>query len=376
MGFRFSATSSAVRRTLRRARFPHPRRFTARPGGTDGTVMVKRPPAPQRWRNIAPGLRASRAPVGTPGRASPQDRQRHWLLVLQAKGIRYRFYERNDTPFLYVPPVAERVALHEILAFEQERPIPPLPQPMPRKGLYWYAVLIAMLAPWHCVRWDKLLSLSILPATPREWLTTAGLDAYRVSVTGEWWRAFTSLTLHADAAHLVSNLVMGVIFGIPLCRHTGVGFGFLLTVLAGALGNTITTFLRPASFLSQGFSTAVFASVGLLAAFAAAFAGRHAAAHAPTRRREVAIKHGLLKALVPLGAGLGILAMFGGSEAPRVDYLAHVMGLFSGILLGFAVAFGASSLLVLRGTPNAVLQCVSLVAALGLFAMAWGIALR
>lgn len=366
----FPGTSSLVRRTLRRAWRPRPGRSASsdKHGGKNGIRLARRPLTPPYWRNIAPALRKNRRDAGP-------ERYRHWLLVLQAKGFRYRFFDRPPLASLYIPPVAAEAALHEILAFEKERPPLPLPQPPERRGLYWYAALLAALIPWHRARWDGLFSFTSLPATARDWLTAGGLDAYRVSVTGEWWRAVTSLTLHADAAHLVSNLVMGAIFGIPLCRHTGVGFGFLLTVLAGALGNLATAYLRPASFLSQGFSTAVFASVGLLAAFAAAFAARHAAATAVDHHRAAAVKQGVLKALIPLGAGLGFLAMLGGSEAPGVDYLAHTMGLAAGVTLGLATAFGAPRLLALRGANNTALQWVSLALAAGLFAACWRAAL-
>lgn len=358
---RFPGSVSLARRALRL-----PRRTRAAKPGRTCAICAKRPPAPPFWQNIAPAIRAR---SGTSG----PDRHRHWLLVLQAKRIRHRFFDR-DRAALYVPPVAAKTALHEILAFETERPAPAFAQPPFRRGLYWYAALLAALIPWHRLRWDHLFANSPLPESARDWLVHGGLDAYRVAASNEWWRAVTSLTLHADAAHLASNFIMGVLFGIPLCRHTGVGFGFFLTILAGAAGNIATAYLRPASFLSQGFSTAVFASVGLLAAFAAAFAAK-VATEATDGNRRTAVKQGFLKSLVPLGAGLGILAMLGGSEAPNVDYLAHTMGLAAGIVLGLAVAFLAPGLLYVRGTKNALLQGASLALALGLIVLCWRSAL-
>ncbi|MDL2209230.1 rhomboid family intramembrane serine protease [Desulfovibrio sp. OttesenSCG-928-O18] len=330
--------------------------------------MVRRPPAPAYWRNIAPFLRALPTPETT-------DRQRHWLLVLQAKAIPYKFFERGPLPALYVPPVAAKAALHEITAFETERPAPPLPLPPDRPGSYWYAALLAVLIPWHRMRWSSLFPLPCLPATPRDWLTAGGLDAYRVTVSHEWHRAVTALTLHADGAHLLSNVVTGALFGIPLCRYTGVGLGFLLTVLAGAVGNIATAYLRHASAMSQGFSTAVFASVGLLAAFSSAFAARHAYATTKKDRAHAALKHGVFKGLIPVGAGLGLLAMLGGSEAPGVDYLAHVMGLVAGLVLGLSAAFGAPGVFRLRGKKNMALQTASLIASFALIAVCWAMAL-
>jgi Uncharacterized membrane protein (homolog of Drosophila rhomboid) len=366
MSTRFPASSSLIRRTVRRVWRPHP----GKPPVPNGACrkLSRRPSAPPYWRNIAPDLRQY-------AHTTDKDRHRLWILVLQAKKIPHRFFDRAPLPSLYVPPVATHAATHEILAFEKERPAPPPAQPPERHGLYWYAALLAALIPWHRLRWNGPFSFSDLPATPPDWLTAGGLDAYRVASSGEWWRTVTSLTLHADGAHLISNLVMGIIFGIPLCRFTGVGFGFLLTILAGALGNLATAHVRPAAFLSQGFSTAVFASVGLLAAFAAAFAVRHALASAFSPGPRTALKQGTLKALVPLGAGLGFLAMLGGSDAPNVDYLAHTTGLAAGIILGLATAFATPGLLTLRDGKNAALQGISLATAVILFALCWRLAL-
>ena len=74
---------------------------------------------------------------------------------------------------------------------------------------------------------------------------------------------------------------------------------------------------------------------------------------------------------MPLGTGLAILAMLGGSDAPKVDYLAHVMGMVAGIVLGFCVAFLTPNLLTLRGKKNAMLQGLSVTIALALIAFSW-----
>ena len=336
-------------------------------------TLTQRPTAPAHWHNIAPILRRENP-------AEDKNRTRLWQLVLEAKSLPFRFFRKGPRSSLFVPPVAALAALHEILAFEREKPPLPPPSPPDRQGTYWYIALLAALAPWHRIRWQTLLPFTSWPTSPQDWLTVAGLDAYRVTAMHEWWRAVTALTLHADDAHLVANLVAGAVFALPLCRYTGVGFGFFLTALAGCIGNIATAYLRPATFLSQGFSTAVFASAGLLAAFAAAFAARHAYATAKaTHHREAgkdALWQGFLKGLPPIGAGIGFLAMLGGSGAPNVDYLAHCMGLFAGILLGLGVALPALPHLSPRSRGNALLQGISLFTAISLFIVAWRMALN
>ncbi len=48
------------------------------------------------------------------------------------------------------------------------------------------------------------------------------IDAARVQ-SGEWWRAWTALTLHVDASHLATNLGAGIWFGYLAGRQLGPG---------------------------------------------------------------------------------------------------------------------------------------------------------
>ena len=51
---------------------------------------------------------------------------------------------------------------------------------------------------------------------------------------GEWWRAFTALTLHADIGHLGANLAAGLVYAAFLLPIFGSGWTWLFIVLAGA----------------------------------------------------------------------------------------------------------------------------------------------
>ena len=57
---------------------------------------------------------------------------------------------------------------------------------------------------------------------------------------GEWWRPFTALFLHADLAHLMSNLGFRIVFGVLACRSLG-WIAWPSILLAGTLGNVLTS---------------------------------------------------------------------------------------------------------------------------------------
>jgi membrane associated rhomboid family serine protease len=147
------------------------------------------------------------------------------------------------------------------------------------------------------------------------------------------WRTITALTLHGDLEHLVSNLSLGIFASAFVFARFGVGAGLLATILSGALGNALNVWAHwYHPHRSIGSSTALFAGLGLLAG--AEFVAR--AQHQHTR--------GKWSLIVPLGAGLTFLSLFGGAgvksdgspalDAGRVDVMAHLLGLAAGLVIG------------------------------------------
>jgi membrane associated rhomboid family serine protease len=199
-------------------------------------------------------------------------------------------------------------------------------------------------------------------------LAGRGVAANEAIGAGEWWRVFTALTLHGDAEHLVSNLGLGVfVFAFVFWRF-GAGAGLLGIVLGGGLGNLLNAFAHAAkSHHSIGSSTALFAGLGLLTG--GEFAAR--LMHRAMRTRW--------QLVVPLGAGLAFLALFGGGgansdgtpalDAGRVDVMAHLFGLAAGILVG-AVFFAAG----MKAGAARVAQLVCGALAVAILAGAWLVA--
>lgn len=167
---------------------------------------------------------------------------------------------------------------------------------------------------------------------------------------GEWWRTVTALGLHVDTAHLVSNLMFGVLFAFLAGEMIGWGLAWTGMIVAGTLGNALNAMAQPAYHASIGASTAIFATVGILAAFSWS---RRA-----TRRNR----------WVPIGGGIALLA-FVGMGGERTDVFAHVTGFAAGCLFGFAFAT-LERYLTLTASNRRVLG----IGATGFFALAWALA--
>lgn len=156
------------------------------------------------------------------------------------------------------------------------------------------------------------------------WFDAGASDASLV-LHGEWWRAITALTLHADPAHVLSNAGLGAIVVGAVMRAMGVGWGAALVLAAGVAGNFANAWLYQAHHASIGFSTAVFGAIGILGGLASMRARRHA--------------HGSRAAWTGLGAALALLGMLGASA--ETDVLAHFFGGVAGFALGLAAGWRA-----------------------------------
>src|SRR6185369_4433376 len=109
-------------------------------------------------------------------------------------------------------------------------------------------------------------------------------------------------TLHADLTHLLSNVTIGGIFIILLCRELGSGLAWSLLLGSGALGNLVNALVQAPTHRSVGASTAVFGAVGILAAIS-----------------MVRYRHHLQRRwFIPVAAGLALLAILG-TEGKNTD---------------------------------------------------------
>ena len=368
----------ALPRQARPDRLLHPRNGEAlvlrKPRDNGGLIQDKR--RPRYWRALTPVL--------SPGEAVPERRLNGWLLVLEAKKIPYVFVPGGGYPSLYVPPLYEGVALHEIRAVERERPVPIFVPPA-RENFAGVLFFLFLLTIWHGLRWGWFsvhLPSPPFPFAAEDWAGRFGLDIYRTRSLHEWWRAITALTLHADDPHLLSNTVFGLFFFVPLCRRAGLGLGLALALAGGIFGNIGNALTREAHVISLGFSTALFAAMGSLCALSAADVVRHYLrfAHMDSVGGLSADRVGLIITLVrrlaiPLAAGMALLGILGGGGEVRTDYAAHIWGFCCGVVCTLATLPGERALFALDRAKQSAIQAALFLASLAIVTGAWAYAL-
>lgn len=271
-------------------------------------------------------------------------------LVLTAVGVSHEVRRGSAGTEIWVAEQDLSRAIAELRRYLRENPAPPpAPPPPPRHP--------------HAA-WGALAYATVLMATSaavlygfadRNWVARGVLDAGLLR-QGEWWRVFTALTLHADAKHLLANLLFGVLFAYPAAQFLGVGVAWLAIVLCGGIAYALDALLSPATHTVLGASTAVFVALGLASAFAWQRRGRAGV----TRMQRAA----------PLVAGLALLA-YTGAGGERTDLLAHVLGFATGALGGLALSRVS---LPPPGSGRLQPWCAAVAAAI--LASSWAVALR
>ncbi|MDZ4695550.1 MAG: rhomboid family intramembrane serine protease [Deltaproteobacteria bacterium] len=166
------------------------------------------------------------------------------------------------------------------------------------------------------------------------WFAAGSSDAEAIVVGGQWWRAFTALTLHADVMHLFGNVVAGMIFLSAVGRWLGGGTAALLALLGGGIGNLATALHHGSAHVSVGASTGTFAALGVLGGLQSLHRARFGAVPRPSTDRIGRLRRGM----VVIAACLGLFAMTG-TGSGNVDVAAHAYGLGAGFLIGLLVTF-------------------------------------
>ncbi|EMG37036.1 putative membrane protein [Desulfocurvibacter africanus PCS] len=288
----------AAQRSRRREEPPR-RRSPSSPEPADAGQPVS-----DDWLDVSSPLNA--------GRPLPYSVAFEWDLALTARGVAHRAERHGGGWRILAPDREAGQAMAELTAYRAEnrpgRSGIPLPRHENRTAtLLALAVLLTFF----------VLTRTYLPALglyPYEWDELGSAQAGHI-LDGEWWRLATALTLHADAAHVLGNVVVGALFIVPICQTLGSGQGWLLVLLSGVVGNLVNAFVQGPGHDSIGFSTCVFGAAGILAGLRA----RTGSGRSPW--------------FTAVAAGLALLAVLGvGGE--RTDVGAHLFGFLAGLALG------------------------------------------
>ena len=283
----------------------------------------------------------------------PNDQKaQEWLTVLSALGIRCRLHEGNGEWVLLVPLSESNQARGAIQAYEEDC----LSWPPPRDASDVYGA--EPYKNWAVV-WGVLFFLGIYAwlgpyQGGRAVLQRASADAEAICA-GEWWRAITALTVHADLPHLLGNTIFMLVFGHAVCCLMGEGLGWVLMLAAGTAGNLTVSYLVKDPFSSVGISTSCFGALGVLSM---------------DRSISAYMQFGLLRSIwsrtwIPLCAGVALLAYLG--TGPNSNMASHLFGFLYGMV--FAVPFSCYQTRWIPAWSQRLMgyACMSVVTA------AWGI---
>lgn len=272
-----------------------------------------------------------------------------WSLVLASQGLQVTIQgdEQSQGWQLVVPGDDYTAALQAIRKFRVENRPRSWPQPLAIAG---------MIFDWRALAWFIILViLFVLSQSQVPALVPAGIMDTALVRSGQWWRLFTAVTLHADVAHLAGNVTTGILLLGLAMGSFGFGWSVLAAFLAGAGGNVADWMLYQEAHQSLGASGMVMGALGLLTVESCV------ALATPEGRRSLAVR----------GVFGGILLLVLLGLDPNTNVIAHIGGFVAGGLLGLA----------LQSLPNEILRRPSLnrlaeLLCASLMVFTWWLALR
>jgi len=298
-------------------------------------------PSPANFARVStPVVESESAVIRAPSERQAMD----WSLVLASQGIECALERapREKVWRLTLSPTDEARAREAIRQFQREN-----------RGFRWEREVPGSELLFHSGALFWALALALIFSAQAALLRPGLLDPVRLW-TGEWWRAFTAVALHEDAAHLALNMTLGVLLlGLTMARF-GPWLALLISFVSGAGANFIAFAFRPGSEVpGLGASGMVMAAAGMLGVQALPF--------------RYSGKRGTRLVLTGI-TGCSLLFVLIGTS-PDSDVLAHANGFLLGCALGGLAALIPAPKLPLA---NRLAWPVFLVLSLG----TWFLALR
>ncbi len=136
---------------------------------------------------------------------------------------------------------------------------------------------------------------------------------YNILQRLEIWRLFTSMFLHGDLIHLISNLFGLVLFGAYIENVVSKVEYLLIYLISGLFGNLMSLIFLPPYIISLGASGAIYGLIG--ASIMLIILQRN-------------------KSLLFIGF-MYLLYFIITSFSPGINYYSHIFGLICGLILGF-----------------------------------------
>ncbi len=170
--------------------------------------------------------------------------------------------------------------------------------------------------------------------------TIGSMNAEKILVAHEYYRFLTSVFLHADIEHLVSNMIF--LFGLgqmveQVTGHISFSIVYLLSGFGGSIFSILYAVLTGKIYDAVGASGAIFGLVGALFILVVARDLKRRSHSQGTV--EILDQRGrqMLGAYESVSVGRIIFAVvymiYSGSRAAGVDNAAHVGGLLCGIMI-------------------------------------------
>ncbi len=270
-----------------------------------------------------------------------------WSLVLASQGLEAVINHDPEAGEwqLLLPDAEIGPALRHLRSYRVEN-----------RGWPWQQPVFdhAALFDWACLGWVAIGIIFLLLSEASPVIKTIGRMNGELFFKGEWWRPFTATWLHGDAAHLASNIGIGLpLLGLAMGRY-GTGVGALAAWLAGAAGNLFAVALAPHPHNSLGASGVVMGCLGLVAMQSWPLITAH--------------PHSVRFAIGGLLGGTMLFVLLGLS--PGTDILAHLGGFLAGLILGWMLAHSPNL------TRNRAANVVAGLVAAGLIIGPWWAAFR
>jgi membrane associated rhomboid family serine protease len=168
--------------------------------------------------------------------------------------------------------------------------------------------------------------IEIVVGGPQALIDPSGQTLFRLGAmqpiavaSGQFWRLFTAMFLHAGILHIALNAYFFYLFGRTVEGSFGRTWMVVIYLVSGFVASVASYTFGPVTTLAVGASGAI---AGVFGAFIAyAYRRRHMAMHAANLRMALTVI--VLNAVIAFG------------YRGRIDWRAHVGGLIAGFVIGF-----------------------------------------